>query len=104
MTATVVARLTSTGTRYVLPDLLRRLEALWNAHLAAGPHRYPTWPLADLYRAIGPLSSVELEARTGIARQQFDTWLRRGYLSTRSADAVAIAVGLHPALIWTGYS
>lgn len=103
MTATVLARRTSNGTRYTLCELLDRLEAAYAAH-DHGACRHGCWPLADVYRAVGPLSLTEMAERTGICERSLVRWLKNGAVPDQSADRLVIALELHPSIVWTGYS
>lgn len=103
MSAAVLARRTSAGVRFTQCELLARMEAAYAAH----DHqtcRHGCWPLADVYRAVGPLSVVEMAERTGICDRSIVRWLATGAVPDRSADRLAIALELHPAIVWDGYS
>lgn len=103
MTATIVARRTSAGTRFTLCELLVKVTAAWDASCAT-PARHPRWPIADVYRIVGPLSLTEMAERTGFPERTISRWNAMGYVPDRSADALAIALDLHPAIVFTGYS
>lgn len=103
MTATIVARRTSAGIRFTLCDLLARLDARYAAHDHQNC-RHGCWPMADVYRAVGPLSLSDMVARTGICERSIVRWLRTGAVPDRSADRLVIGLELHPAIVWDGYA
>ena len=102
MTATIVARRTSAGVRFTQCELLARMEAAYAAHDHENC-RHGCWPLADVYRAVGPLSLSEMVARTGLCERSIVRWMKAGAVPDRSADRLAIALELHPSIVWTGY-
>lgn len=58
------------------------------------------YPLASLIELTGPLSHGRVaELVGGVARSTVCSWERRG-LDEYRADELAVAVGLHPALVW----
>lgn len=102
MTATVLARRTRDGVRFTLCELLAKLDAAWET-TQADPCRYRSWPIADVYRIVGPLSLVEMADRTGFPARTICRWNQAGAVPDRSADALAIALELHPCIVWEGY-
>ena len=103
MTATIVARRTSAGVKFTLCESIARMEAAYAAH-DHGNCRRGCWPMADVYRAVGPLSLSEMADRTGLCERSIVRWMKTGAVPDRSADRLAIALDLHPSIVWTGYS
>lgn len=52
----------------------------------------------------GCFSLTELADATGFSRRTATRWRAAGGLDDRMADAAAVALGLHPALIWPGWT
>lgn len=102
MTATVLARRTSAGVKFTLCELLAQLERSWDASCAT-PARHPRWPIADVYRIVGPLSLTEMAERTGFPERTISRWNAMGYVPDQSADELAIRLELHPCLVWDGF-
>lgn len=102
MTATVLARRTRGGVRYTLCELLEKLEAAW-AITEADPCRAKAWPLAEVYRITGPLTLLEMSMLTGFPERTICRWNSAGAVPDRSSDALAVALGLHPANLWPGW-
>ena len=75
--------------------------------------RYPApvvdrWPVGPLAEAAGiPTGSdgwaSNLARRVGVDRRNVHRWVHDG-LSYIRADEAAVALGLHPALVWPGWS
>ena len=100
MTATTLARRTPTGIRFTLCELLTKLEAAWEVSQGSPDIRGRRFPLADLYRLIGPLSLLELAERTGVCDRSIARWHQTGAIPEVAADKVATAIGLHAANVW----
>ncbi len=60
------------------------------------------WPLAPLLDAAGRPSADVLAARVGVTPRTIWRWHHRG-LTDQQADHAAIALGYHPANIWTNW-
>ncbi|MDP1820363.1 MAG: hypothetical protein Q8K58_10815 [Acidimicrobiales bacterium] len=65
-------------------------------------HGAPRWPLADFERLLrAPLA--DLAAAAGYDRTATRRWRTSGLLSDEAADRLAIAAGLHPVVVWSGW-
>lgn len=62
--------------------------------------REPRFPLAALEAVLLPRSTRELARRCGVHERLIHRWRAEGGVPLRSADAMAIRAGLHPALVW----
>ncbi|MCC6438120.1 MAG: hypothetical protein AB7O92_07085 [Acidimicrobiia bacterium] len=60
------------------------------------------WPLAPLLDAAGRPSAAALAAQVGVTLRTVWRWHHRG-LTDQQADHAAIALGYHPANIWTNW-
>lgn len=60
---------------------------------------YPWGPLGEWVEAKG-MTLVELGERTGFSRRSVMRWKADGRLTERTADSVAIALGVMPGDIW----
>lgn len=58
------------------------------------------WPMEPVERLLHTSSPTEIGHRLGIDRRQVHRWRELGGLITTHADRAAVALGLHPAIIW----
>lgn len=61
------------------------------------------WPLAPLLVAAGHPPVAHLAQQIGVATRTVWRWHHRGLTDTQ-ADRAAIALGLHPANVWTHWN
>lgn len=61
--------------------------------------RYPFDPVLTLLEARGVNTGEQIATVCGVKRPAVVKWLKRG-LTPWTADRVAVAVGLHPSIIW----
>lgn len=97
---TAVMTRTPTGLRFTLCEMLTKLEAAWNESQGSPDVRGRRYPLADLYRLIGPVSLEELADRTGVCSRSISRWHETGAIPESAADRVATALSLHVANVW----
>lgn len=57
------------------------------------------FPLHDLLIAAGRPNHCALARRVGVSRRTVCRWQQAG-LAIHTADAAAIAIGTHPAIVW----
>lgn len=101
MTAAVLARRTSKGTRFTLCERIAALEAAHDRFLRSGiVTTGPRYPLAELYRIIGPASLAEVAEAAGIHPRQLSAMHAQGCVTELQADRLAAAFGHHPCLVW----
>ena len=87
-------------------DLCRRAHSEyvkeWKAN-RYGPRTYgKRWPVRPLFDAAETTTVLELARLTDIPARTIHRWMNAG-ISDRQADRVAVALGLHPSLIWTDW-
>jgi hypothetical protein len=72
----------------------------WKAN-RYGPRTHgKRWPIQPLFDAAKTTQVFELAYLTGIPARTIHRWMHAG-ISDHQADRAAIALGLHPSLIWT---
>lgn len=92
----------------VKPSRLRYTSPL--ASSAAAMPRLPITPLVEVLEArrrvevpelvAGACSAQSMCRRAGVHTRSFYQWRRVGHLPAAVADRLAIALGLHPVLLW----
>lgn len=67
--------------------------------MSAGPAFQRRFPFSALVVATGGLSVTELAQRAGVSRRGMTRYVTAG-VPERTADAIAVALGLHPGEVW----
>lgn len=67
---------------------------------ARGSIRLPYAPLGEWLHTLGFDLDRDAARALGTDRTQIVRWRSRGWVGHISADAAAVALGTHPALIW----
>ena len=72
----------------------------WKANRHGARTHGKRWPVQPLFHAAQTTQVLELALVIGISARTIHRWMHAG-ISDRQADQAAIALGLHPSLIWT---